>query len=206
MKVKDLILYQVATDRNYKIGDKIYFGDEPNGQEYNCLNLSFNKGKEPFHKLGFDNANKGIFKNKDLIIDMSKALSNYDFIMREFAMEEVRRQQFSHLPSRFRCMFLSDEADICLNNLDEFVNRGAGKNLQAIKVKVNGEAHFVKDFGINRLGLSFNDYKKEAFKYWSQNQNSSAATKEILFIGEVEIIEILKEINLKKYNGQKNTQ
>lgn len=25
-KVKDLILYQVATDRNYKVGDKIYFG------------------------------------------------------------------------------------------------------------------------------------------------------------------------------------
>ena len=24
MKVKDLILYQVATDRNYKVGDKIY--------------------------------------------------------------------------------------------------------------------------------------------------------------------------------------
>ena len=31
-KVKDLILYQVATDRNYKVGDKIYFGEKPNGQ------------------------------------------------------------------------------------------------------------------------------------------------------------------------------
>ena len=196
MKVKDKILYQVATDRNYKIGDKIRFGDEPNGQEFNCLNLSFNKDGEPLHKLGYDNAKKGIFKNKNLLLDMSKALSNYDFIMREFAMEEVRRQQFPNLPSRFRCMFLSEDEDTCLHNLEGFINRGAGKNLQAIKVKVNGEAHFVKTFGISRLGLSFNEYMKEAVEYWSQDQNSNAAIKEILFVGDVEVVEILKEVNL----------
>lgn len=32
MQVKDLILYQVATDRNYKVGDKYTFGENPNGQ------------------------------------------------------------------------------------------------------------------------------------------------------------------------------
>ena len=197
MKVKDLILYQVATDRNYKVGDKIHFGDEPNGQEFNCLNLSFNKDGEPLHKLGYDNAKKGIFKNKNLLLDMSKALSNYDFIMREFALEEVRRQRFPHLPSRFRCMFLSEDADTCLHNLQGFINRGAGSNLQAIKVRVNGEAHFVKDYGVSRLGLSFNEYKNEAIKYWSQDQHSSSATKEILFTGDVEILDILKEYDLK---------
>lgn len=197
MQVKDLILYQVATDRNYKVGDIIHFGDEPNGQEFNCFNLSFNKEGQPLHKLGFDNAKKGIFKNKNLIFDLSKALSNYDFIIREFALEEVRRQQFPHLPSRFRCMFLSEDADTCLNNLQGFINRGAGSNLQAIKVRVNGEAHFVKDYGVGRLGLSFNEYKNEAIKYWSQDQHSTSATKEILFTGDVEILDILKEYDLK---------
>lgn len=195
MQVKNLILYQVATDRNYKVGDKIHFGDEPNGQEFNCLNLSFKKDGQPLHKLGFEKANKGIFKNKKLIIDLSKALSNYDFIMREFALEEVRKEQFPYLPSRFRCMFLSEDADTCLHNLQGFVNRGAGSKLQAIKVKVNGEAHFVKDYGVSRLGLSFNEYKEEAIKYWSQDQNSASETKEILFVGDVEILEILKEFN-----------
>lgn len=198
MQVKDLIFYQVATDRNYKVGDIIHFGDEPNGQEHNCLNLSFNKEGQPLHKIGFDNAKKGIFKNKNLIFDLSKSLSNYDFIMREFALEEVRKQQFSHLPSRFRCMFLSEDADTCLHNLQEFINRGAGSNLQAIKVRVNGEAHFVKDYGVSRLGLSFNEYKNEAIKYWSQDQHSTSDTKEILFTGDVEIVEILKEVNTKQ--------
>ena len=197
MQVKDMILYQVATDRNYKVGDIIHFGDEPNGQEFNCLNLSFNKEGQPLHKLGFDNAKKGIFKNKNLIFDLSKALSNYDFIMREFALEEVRRQQFPHLPSRFRCMFLSEDADTCLHNFQGFINRGAGSNSQAIKVRVNGEAHFVKDYGVGRLGLSFNEYKNEAIKYWSQDQHSTSATKEILFTGDVEILDIFKEYDLK---------
>ncbi len=197
MQVKDLILYQVATDRNYKVGDIIHFGDEPNGQEFNCLNLSFNKEGQPLHKIGFDNSKKGIFKNKNLILDLSKALSNYDFIIREFALEEVRRQQFPHLPSRFRCMFLSEDADTCLHNFQGFINRGAGSNLQAIKVRVNGEAHFVKDYGVGRLGLSFNEYKNEAIKYWSQDQHSTSATKEILFTGDVEILDILKEYDLK---------
>lgn len=197
MKVKDLILYQVATDRNYKVGYKIHFGSEPNGQEFNCLNLAFtNKDGEPLYELGYNNAKKGIFKNKNLLLDMSKALSNYDFIMREFAMEEVRKKEFPKLPSRFRCMFLSENEDTCLHNLEGFIKRGAGKNLQVIKVKVNGEAHFVKSFGITRSGLSFNEYKKEAVKYWSQDQNSKAATKEILFVGDVEVVEILKEVNL----------
>ena len=79
--------------------------------------------------------------------------------------------------------------------MEGFINRGAGKNFQAIKVKVNGEAHFVKTFGITRSGLSFNEYMKEAVEYWSQDQNSNAATKEILFVGDVEVIEILKEYN-----------
>ena len=194
MNVKDLILYQVATDRNYKVGDKLHFGEESNGQKFNCLNLKFNKDGQPLHKLGFDNAKKGIFKNKSLMIDMSKALNNYDFIMREFALEEVRRQQFPNLPSRFKCMFLSEDEDTCLNNLESMQNRTKGKQFQVIKVKVNGEAFYVKDFAMSRLGLSFNEYKQEAVKYWSQNQNSKSATKEILFVGDAEVVEILKEI------------
>ena len=95
-------------------------------------------------------------------------------------------------------MFLSEDTDTCLHNLQGFINRGAGTNLQAIKVRVNGEAHFVKDYGVGRLGLSFNEYKEEAIKYWSQDQHSTSATKEILFTGDVEIVEILKEVNTKQ--------
>jgi len=193
MQVKDLILYQVATDRDYKVGEKIYFGESRNGQYNNCMNVSFNLNGEPLHKFGFKHLKHGLFKDKKLILEMSKALNNYDFIMREFALEEVRKEKFSYLPSRFSCMFLSDDEEVCLHNFNDFLKKDKGNIFQAIKVKVNGEVHFVKDYGVNRLGLSFNEYKEEAVKYWSQDQNSKSATKEILFKGEAEIIEILKE-------------
>ena len=90
-KVKDLILYQVATDRNYKVGDKIYFGEKPNGQ-IKIFDFSFNKQGKPLHELGFKTAKKGIFKNKQLQLDMAIALQNYDLFMREIALEEVRQE------------------------------------------------------------------------------------------------------------------
>ena len=198
VKVKNLVLYQVATDKNYKVGDKFYIGDKPNGQEYNCLNISFNKEGQPFHELGFKGVKKGIFKDKELLLTLSKALSNYDFVMREFALEEVRKEKFQDCPSRFRCMFLSDDEDTSRNNLQGMINKGRGKNFQVVKVKVSGLAHFVKDFGLSRLGLSFNEYKEEAEIYWTQDQKSKSATKEILFVGDVEVVEILEEFKIKE--------
>ena len=193
-KVKDLILYQVATDRNYKVGDKIYFGETPNGQ-MKIFDFSFNKNGKPLHELGFRSANKGIFKNKQLQLDMAIALQNYDLFMREIALEKVRQEQFPELPSRFYCMYLSECKEDAIKNLDLMANKNLNKKYQAVAVKLNGQIFCVKDFGIGRPGLSFNEYKKLAEKYWSQDQSSKTKTKEILFIGEAEIVEILKEID-----------
>ena len=193
MRVKDLILYQVATDKNYKVGDKLSFGKEKNGQYHKCESLSFNQNGKPLHELGFKHYKKGILKNKDLILNMSRALSDYDFILREFALEEVRKESFPTLPSRFTCLYLSENETTCLNNFTERTITSPNLHHQAIKVKVSGEAHFVRDFGISRLGLSYSEYKKLANQYWSQNQESTTEAKEILFIGDVEVLEILQE-------------
>ena len=192
-KVKDLILYQVATDRNYKVGDKIYFGEKPNGQ-IKIFDFSFNKQGKPLHELGFKTAKKGIFKNKQLQLDMAIALQNYDLFMREIALEEVRQEKFPELPSRFRCMYLSESKEDVFKNLDIMANKALNKTYQAVAVKLNGEIFCVRDFSIGRPGLSFNEYKKLAEKYWSQDQNSTTKAKEILFVGEAEIVEILKEV------------
>ena len=159
--VKDLILYQVATDRNYKVGDKIYFGEKPNGQ-IKIFDFSFNKQGKPLHELGFKTAKKGIFKNKQLQLDMAIALQNYDLFMREIAMEEVRQEKFPELPSRFRCMYLSESKEDVFKNIDIMANKTLKKTYQAVAVKLNGKIFCVRDFSIGRPGLSFNEYKKLA--------------------------------------------
>ena len=120
-EVKDVILYQVATDRHYKVGDVLEFGKEYNGQGNRIYNSKFNNGEEAYHKKGFRYADsKNIFKNKSLVIEMSKSLSESDFVLRELAAEEVRKEKYSDFPSRLKCMFLSEKREVAVNNLKTF--------------------------------------------------------------------------------------
>lgn len=194
MKVKNLILYQVATDRNYKVGDVLSFGKIDNGQCYHTYNTSYQQNGEALHKIGFKSANKGVFKDKKMLVDLSVALEKYDFAFRELAIEEVRAEKFPDLPSRMKCMFLTDNKQECLKNLPNFAKKSYGKVYQAVAVEVTGEIFYARDVIVARNGMSLNEYKKEAIKYWNQNQNSTAEVKEILFEGKAKVVEILEEM------------
>jgi len=193
MEIKDFVLYHVATDKNLKVGDKFRLGGDSNGQEYNCLNLSFMKDGCPLYERGYEALKSDKQCDKDFVLEMIHALSNYDYILREFAIEYVRKEKFPDCLSRFKCAFLSGDKDSCLHFFDGALKKWKGQHFQALKIKVSGNAHFVKDGQIDKAGLSFAEYVSEALKFWGQDQQSSAATKEILFIGEAEVLEILDE-------------
>ena len=64
MKVKDLILYQISTDRYYKVGDKLEFGKEYNFQGQRVLNgAKLNKKRTYDDGYAFVDSKK-IFANK----------------------------------------------------------------------------------------------------------------------------------------------
>lgn len=205
MQVKDLVLYQVATDRNYKVGDKIHFGEEDNYQAYRVWNTKLCDNQGMFSRQGFDFVDsKKIFANKNLVLKLSRALEEADFIIRELAVENVRKTKYPHLPSRLKCMFLTDSKEDCLKGLKKFYQKGHGKFFQAVAVKLNGEVFFVRDKVMPRLGLSYLEYLKLADEYWGQDQNSKGSTKEILFVGDAEIVEIIDEFILpENVNMQK---
>ncbi len=197
MKVKNLILYQVATDRNYKVGDIIKFGEELNGQGNRVYCSNFKSNNLPIYKHGFEYADsKKFLKNKKLIIQLSKALNEHDFILRELATEEVRKEKFPNLPSRMKCMFLLDDKEKVIKLVKEMRKTKKRSYLQAVAVKLNGEVFYAKEVGLPRNGLSFNEYKEIAYSYWAQNQKSKEETKEILFEGAAEIVEILEEVGM----------
>lgn len=194
MKLKGKILYQVATNRNFKVGDKLHFGEEFNGQ-MKIFDFEFNENGESYRWLAFQHAEKGIFKNKELLYKLSNALSNYDLFMREIAVEQVRKEKFPSKPSRFKCMYLSDTKEVVLKNFETMLKKTKGENIlyQAIAVKLNGEAFYARDVGLSRPGKSFNEYKQLAESYWGQNQKSTAPVKEILFVGDAEVVEVFAE-------------
>ena len=197
--VKDQILYQVATDRDYKVGDIIEFGSSHNGQGNRIYNSKFNDGKDAYHKIGFNYANsKKIFKNKSLVIDMAKSLSESDFVLRELAAEEVRKEKYSDYPSRLKCMFLSEKREVALENLKTFYQKGFGTHFQAIAVKLEGRLFYARSKGLQRNGSSYGEYLRIADEYWSQDQNSTEEVKEILFEGKAEVVEIMEEYKIER--------
>lgn len=197
--VKDAILYQVATDRNYKVGDIIEFGETYNGQGHRIYNSKFNDGKYSYHKLGFNYVNgKNIFKNKSLMIEICKSLQESDFVLRELAAEEVRKEKYSCFPSRLKCMFLSESKQVVLDNLKIFYQKGYGTHFQAIAVKLDGRLFYARSKGLQRNGSSYGEYLQIADEYWSQDQNSNDDVKEILFEGKAEVVEIIDEYKIAR--------
>ncbi|MFQ6724247.1 MAG: DUF2441 domain-containing protein [Clostridia bacterium] len=203
MKVKDLILYQVATDRNYKVGDILTFNkDIPNGQSNRVFNTDFRlNGGRPSDEMYYVAKRKfKKFKSKEDIYSISHILEYYDVTVKEMAIEEVRKEYFPNLPSRLHCMYLSLTKDIALRNLKSMAESREknGKNFQAVAVKLNGTIFKAGKVYMSREGQSYNYYKEKAVSYWKKKVLKDEEVKEVLFEGTAEIVEILKEYNNEK--------
>lgn len=198
MKVKDLILYQVATDRNYKVGDILEFNkDIPNGQFNRVFSTDFRLNDiRPSDEM-YSVANRKFkkFKSKDDAYKIAHILEYYDVSIKEIALEEVRREKFPNLPSRLHCMYLSISKDIALQNVKSMANSREknGKHFQAVAVKLNGTIFKAGKVYVNREAKSYEYYKEKANAYWKQKGLKDEEVKEILFEGKAEIIQILDE-------------
>lgn len=193
-KVKDLILYQVATDRHYAKGDILTFGKQMNVQGERTFNTSFTQDNIAWHEKGFEYANsKKILKDKNLVIALSKNLAEADFVIRELAMENARKEIAPNAPSRLFAMFLTAEKENVIKGVENFYKKGFGTFFQAVAVKLNGVIH-IGYKGIGRFGKSYQEYYDLAKQYWTQPQDKMDGADEILFEGEAEIVEILKEV------------
>lgn len=199
-KVENLILYQVATDRYYKIGDKIIFDSTTNNGQYErVFNSTFQKNNKGMSDFVYSSANKKFLKIKrDDLYDIAHCLDFYDVAIKELALEEVRKELFPIFPSRLHCMYLSISKDIVLQNMKSMINSNEKKRtfFQAIAVKLNGNIFKTGKINILREGQSYNYYKNKAKDYWSQTDVKDDEIKEILFEGTAEVIEIFDECSI----------
>lgn len=195
-KVKDLVLYQVATDRNYKVGDKIVFDKSTiTGQYEKTMNLIAKDDKGRICDKLYEIANSRFKRlSKKKILEVAILMDAYDVAIRDLAMENVRQQFFPDYPSRMHAMYLSENKAQTLRYMEEKATI-KGKTYQAVAVKLNGVIFRagIKDCMIRRSGQSYSFYEEKAKAYWSQKCPKGQAV-EVLFEGEAEIVEILKEI------------
>lgn len=119
-----------------------------------------------------------------------------DVALRELALEKVRKEKYSEYPSRMASIYVTksfEEAD----QWGEYFARLGRPTYGIAKVKVNGnifEGDAYKCFD----GTPYEDENlRMAERYWrnGENEDGERPIIEILADGDIEIVDIVKEIN-----------
>ena len=188
MRVENKIYYHVNSYKELNIGDVLTFDNDTHNQMYETV---FNSS----YKLNDIDANELLINKKR---DNDTSLSNDEFnlvlntvnndayVMRELALESIRKEYYPDYPSRLSCLYLTnniEDAEMWVNIL----KRNKKTALQILTLKVNGEIFEGDGSLMKRLNLSYNEHLENAKKYWS---NETDNKDEILFLGNAKVIDI----------------
>ena len=148
---------------------------------YNCFDEYFGK------KLRRKNITKVEFKRMAEFIKMYVHDSSMDF--RELILEEIRREYYSNLPSRYKCMWLTDRDSISHWIETLRIKRG----YQVFKVEVNGNIFTSADSLLPPINLPHGEIYDLSHKYWNPDSSylEQAKDREYLVEGEVKLLEKL---------------
>ncbi|QSX05928.1 DUF2441 domain-containing protein [Sedimentibacter sp. zth1] len=180
--MKEIYAYHVVTDRPVQLGQHIVFDENNHNGVY-----------------------KRVQDKLNIVNDIYKQPSKYDednlehhtaVALRELALEEVRKKKYPTYPSRMACLYVSNNLEEAEKWSELFIDWGR-PTYQIVKLKIHGNC-FIGDANNCFDGLL---EKKEnlilAEGYWENkpNEYDEEPIIEMLVDGDIEIIEIVKEIN-----------
>ncbi len=191
--VKDKILYQ-ATNWDYKVGDKIYFGRKRNFQAVRAFDRKFIMSNGEYAALYLYDKVKSKKKLNALELkEINNVMFDYAYCIREYAYEYCRKKYFPKCPSRLKGMFCCDnvkDAKCYLNTAKAKNNQSI--NAKVIKVKLNGKLLKTSN-NFNRRDCTFDEFVENAKKYFNGvDEKFHDASVEYLFEGWAEIVDIIK--------------
>lgn len=174
--------YHVVTDRNMSLGQKIIFDENNRSGVFIRVH----------EKLPIVN---DIYENPDKYEENN--LEHHTRVaLRELALEEVRKNKFPQYPSRMASLYVSETLEEAENWCDCFINWGR-PTYSIVKLKICGNK-FVGD-ARNCFNATFdkNENMRLAERYWLNQPNleNEQPIIEILVDGDIEVVEIVKEIN-----------
>lgn len=188
MKVNKEIFYHANSGNKLFIGDSLIFDsnthnkmyEEVYNTEYIMDNLDANeliniKKKNKDFNMSFEELN--LFLN---------TISNDAFVMRELALEEIRKTKYPEYPSRLNCLYVTKKKEEALQ-WSNILKRNKKQCTQILTLELTGEV-FVGDGNLmKRQNISYQKHLENAEKYWSQKTCDS---NEYLFYGEAKVIAI----------------
>jgi hypothetical protein len=188
MKVEDKIYYHVNSYKELNIGDVLVFDNNTHNQMYETV---YNSS----YKLNDMDANELLLtkkrnKDKDLSYEefdlVLSTVNNDAYVMRELALESIRKEYYPEYPSRLNCLYLTDKLEDAIKWVD-ILKRNKKNAVQILTLKVSGNIFEGDGSLMKRLNLSYNEHLENAKMYWS---NATDNKDEILFTGTATVIDI----------------
>ena len=188
MKVNKEIFYHSNSGKELSVGDIIVF-------DTNTHNRMYDEIYNNEYKLNEIDANELLIdkkRNKELNFDEEEFLlvfntvNNDAFVMRELALEEVRKNKYQNYPSRLNCLYVTKEKEDAFE-WRNILKRNKKQCKQVLTLECTGELFIGDGDLMKRQNLSYKKYLENAEKYWNQ---STCKIPEYLFYGTAKVISI----------------
>ena len=178
----EMIAYHVVTDKPMQLGQHIVFDATHHSGVY-----------------------QRVYEKRDIVKDIYSHTEKYDaetlehhtrVALRELALEKVRVQKYPYYPSRLGCLYVSKSIDEAKKWADLFVRLGR-PTYSIVKLKIVGNIFEGDANNCFDTTLYESENLLLAERYWKNlpSQQNEKPIKEILVDGDIEVMEIAKEIN-----------
>jgi hypothetical protein len=110
----------------------------------------------------------------------AKAIKEMGTFIRETIFEEIRREEFSSLPSRMKGIWVCEEKDI-----PYWSDKLHSGDRSIFKVSLTGIMHRANPENLVSDSIEHNLLREHARRYWEANDLENAPVHEMLFVGDV---------------------
>ena len=205
-------LYHIHRDNEYndmfKVGNTLTFGNEPNNMRRESLERSacipngiteFNgkkveKMERLFDLLDYEKISNMSYSKQIYLLDRIKEyVYNSSLDIREDVLEYIRLKYYSERPSRFSCIYLTDEKSI--ETWKQLLNTNGNNDYYIYRVNAEGNIFSTSNGLLPYPHVSKDTMEYQAHNYWNPAPlDIKGDDKEILCDGDIKILEKVEVI------------
>lgn len=186
MKINQEIYYHANSNKKLSVGDVLIFDCNTKNKMYNAIyNSSFLLyGKDANEIMNDKRRSKDVNFSRDELNLIFETVNNSAFVMRELALEEVRKNLFSKYPSRLSCLYVTNEKKEA-HFWSSILKRNGKECMQILTLELTGDIYSFDGKFLMRKNCSYQEHLDNALKYWN-----SDGGEEYLFLGSAKVVEI----------------
>lgn len=181
-------------DEVWKVENELEIGKDNNKFFEESMNFEskilMDNKKYPFKNV-YEHylSTKNIQGELKLLDDANNFINEFQILIRELGMEEIRRNLFPQIPSRQKCIWLCRKEQI-----NYWKNRISGK-IDIFKVEIFDEPFKTRESFIPLPSDSYNEILRKSKEYWQGVDNTLNEDDEYLYVGKLKIIDKFEETN-----------